>query len=58
MLVTQQLMVANNFKKNTMEVNGCLVTNILYNIFFWVQQNFFINAGLEQLLSKWQNSPF
>ncbi len=41
MLVTQQLMVANNLKKNTMEVNGCLVTNILYNIFFWVQQFFF-----------------
>ncbi len=44
MLVTKQLLVSIDFhgmEKNTMEVNGdksCLVTNILQNIFFCVQQ--------------------
>jgi len=39
MFVTRQLTVAidcHSRKKNTMEVNE--ITNILQNIFFWVQQ--------------------
>ncbi len=55
MLVTEQLTVAIDLVLffNTMYVNGylfvwnCLVTNILQNIFFCVQQLKYISTGLE-----------
>ncbi len=56
MLVTEQLTVAIDLVLFfTMEVNGylfvwnCLVTNILQNIFFCVQQLKYISTGLKQI---------
>jgi len=47
------------------EPHNCLVTNILQNILFWVQQNKEMHTGLAQLgvsmttsFSFWVNYPF
>ncbi len=54
MWVTEQLLVLSNFYSRekilseTLGTRNCLVTHILQSIFFYIQQNKEMYAGLEQ----------
>jgi len=58
MWVTKQLLVPSDFHSiffllwKSMGTSNCLVTHILQNIFFYVQQKKEINTGMEQHYSE------